>query len=267
MTKSPTKQTQTDLETLFNKNQLLPVLRGEFTEFLEGNVAEDQLGVFVEALVQIYLHRQCDPETMVGILSPKFGEPQEVADILLLMCEFDFIDYDTNLKRFKVKYDISEDVQEMLSRYQYPLPMVTPPKTLKSNTDTGYETIKGSVILNGSKHFNKTDNCLDHLNRVNSVSLCLDMSVIKSAEGKMITPSRNQGEDFTDFRKRMKQASVFYDTSVNVMETIDSLSDELFMTHKYDRRGRTYASGYHVNTQGTDYNKAVLQLSNKELVT
>ena len=51
------------------------------------------------------------------------------------------------------------------------------------------------------------------------------------------------------------------------MDTLLALSDEVYLTHKFDRRGRTYSCGYHVNTQGTDYNKAVLGLKNKELVT
>ena len=62
----------------------------------------------------------------------------------------------------------------------------------------------------------------------------------------------------------MKQASVFYNSSVSVMEGIAELSDVFYLTHKYDRRGRCYASGYHINTQGTDYNKAVIQLAHKE---
>lgn len=47
---------------------------------------------------------------------------------------------------------------------------------------------------------------------------------------------------------------------------IDQLSDEVYLTHRYDRRGRVYASGYHVNTQGDDYRKAVLTLANKEVL-
>jgi len=265
VTKLPSKETQTGLEELFSKHQLLPVLREQFAEMGDDQIVVEP-AMATEALAQLYLHRQADVPTMVGILSPKYGDPQAVADKLLLLCEIDYMDYQESSDKFIVKFDVSEDVQEMLDRYQYPLPMVVPPKQVRQNHHTGYMTINGSVVLNGSDYFDDKDMCLDHLNRANSVALALSMDVIHSEEGKYIRPTRNPGEDFSDFRKRQKQADIFYATSVDVMESIDSLSDELYLTHKFDRRGRCYASGYHVNTQGTDYNKAVLQLANKEVI-
>lgn len=264
--KNPSKQTQTDLEMLFSKHQLLPVLREQFRELSVDYPHEDDHPFVEEVLAQIYLHRQADPETMVGILVPKFGEPQEVADRLLLLVELDYLDYDPNKKRFMVKYDVSEDVQDMLDRYQYPLPMVVKPNEVKNNSDTGYMTIRNSVILNGSPYFKDKDVCLDHLNRANSVPLALDMAVVESSEGKFIKPKRNPGEDYADFNKRMRQANTFYQTSTQVMADLVALSDEFFITHRYDRRGRCYDSGYHVNPQGTDYNKAVVTLANKEMI-
>lgn len=267
--KNPTNETQSGLEELFGKHQLLPVLRDQFMEM--GDAVDESIGVepamATEALAQLYLHRQADVPTMVGILSPKYGTPQEVADKLLLLCEIDYMDFHESSAKFVVKYDVSEDVQEMLDRYQYPLPMVVQPKPVRRNHDTGYMTIKGSVVLNGSEYFDDKDMCLDHLNRANSVALQVNMDVVLSNEGKYIRPTRNSGEDFAEFRKRQKQSDVFYATSVDVMETLDALSDELYLTHKFDRRGRCYSSGYHVTTQGDDYKKAVLQFANKEVIT
>jgi hypothetical protein len=266
VTKTPF-ETQSDLETLYSKHQLLPVLREEFATIADEYPHEDDHPFICDMLAQICLHRQADPPTMVGILSPKYGEPQEVADKLLLMCEFDYIDYNEESGNFMVKFDISEDVQAMLDRYQYPLPMIVPPHKVEDNYTTGYHTIFNSVILNGSKYFTSVDVCLDHLNRINAVPLVLDFSVIRSNEGRYIKPTRKEGESYDDFRKRLKQASVFYGVSVEVMEGLAELSDVIYLTHRYDRRGRCYASGYHINTQGTDYNKAVLQLAHKERLT
>lgn len=259
-------ETQTELEILYSKNQQIPVLREQFSEILTDLEDEDWVSFLTDMLAQIYLHRQADVETMVGVLHPKHGTPQEVADKLLLAAEFDYIDFDPDKAKFIVVYDISDDVVAMLDRYQYPLPMVIEPRTVSKNNETGYVTEKVSVILNGSEYFRDKDVCLDHLNRANSVPLALDMRTFVSAEGKFITPKRKTGEDFVEYRKRLKQATIFYETSVEVMEGLQSVSDKLWLTHRYDRRGRTYASGYHVNTQGTDWNKAVVQLANKELV-
>lgn len=258
---------QTDLETLYSKHQLLPVLREEFAEIADQCPEEEYRPFLCDMLAQIYLHRQADPPTMVGILSPKHGNPQMVADKLLLATTLDFVDYDEATGNFMVKYDVSEGIASMLDRYQYPMPMIVEPKKINHNHETGYYIIQGSVILNGSKYFRDKDVCLDHLNRMNAVPLVLDFGVIRSNEGRYIKPTRKEGESYDDFRKRLKQASMFYSVSVEVMEGIAELSDVLYLTHKYDRRGRCYASGYHINTQGTDYNKAVLQLARKEKLT
>jgi hypothetical protein len=260
-------EAQIDLEILYSKHQLLPVLIEQFAEVAELHINEEHRPFICDMLAQIYLHRQADAPTMVGLLSPKYGTPQEVADMMLLMCDFDYIDYDEKSGNFMVVYGVSEDIKTMLDKYQYPLPMIERPKPVEDNFQTGYHTIKGSVILNGSKYFNNVDVCLDHLDRMNAVPLALDFSVIDSTEGKYIKPTLKEGEAFVDFRKRLKQAQTFYDTSLGVMQGLNELTDALYLTHKYDRRGRCYASGYHINTQGTDYNKAVLQLAHKEVVT
>jgi hypothetical protein len=247
----------------------MSVLTSEFEEIVDENHAHRDF--MVATLVQIYLHRQADPETMVGVLSPKHGDPQQVADLLMLACEEDYIDFDPHgagegKPRFILKYEVSEDIVAMLDRYQYPLPMVIEPKKVKGYFDTGYVTINRPTILNGSDYFKDKDLCADHLDRANSVALTLEMGVIGAGEAQYTTPERAVGESFTDFSKRQRQARIFYDTSVEVMEGLMSFSDKLWITHRYDRRGRCYGSGYHVNTQGTDYNKAVLNLAKKEIV-
>jgi hypothetical protein len=266
--KMPTKSTQEDLEHLFNKFQLMKILRSEFETIVDPSVAEAGLEpeMVTEALAQIYLHRQADPQTMVGILSPKYGTAQNVADKLLIMVQQDYFDFNEDLDKFTVKYDLSDDVKEMLDRFQFPLPMVVKPLPVKDNFDTGYLTMKSLLVLNGSDYFKDVDLCLDHLNRANSVALEMNFEVITSDQGKFVKPVRQTGEDFDEYRKRVKQADQFYQTTIVVMDQIAELSDEVYLTHRYDRRGRVYASGYHVNTQGDDYRKAVLTLANKEVL-
>lgn len=252
--------TQLNLEELYSKNQLIPVLRAQFAELTDDPFELD-------CLVQIYLHKQADVPTMVGLFSPKWGEPQDVANMLLNVAEGELMDFDMETKKFSLIYSITQDVEEMLARYQFPLPMVIKPRTITTNKmGSGYNLDKSRIILNGSDVFDDEDVCLDHINRANSVGLTLNLDVIASAEGMMIIPKRKEGEGFLDFQKRQKQAETFYNTSIEVMKGLLALGNEFWLTHKYDRRGRTYAVGYHVNSQGTDYNKAVLELSNKEII-
>lgn len=268
--KFPTSETQESLELLFNKWQLMKVLRAEYATIIPENLMEEtgvEPAIAIDALAHLYLHRQADPQTMVGILSPKYGTAQEVADKLLVLVEEDFFDFDTDADRFMVKYDLSDDVKEMLDRYQFPLPMVVKPEKVTDNYTTGYLTMKHLLVLNGSDFFKEVDICLDHLNRANSVALAINFDVINSDQGKFVKPVRAIGEDFDEYKKRVKQAENFYSTSVEVMNQLNDLSDQFYLTHRYDRRGRVYASGYHVSTQGDDYRKAILVLANKEMLT
>lgn len=254
-------ETQQNLEELYHKNQLLDVLRHQFSPLTDDPFKLD-------CVVQIYLHKQADLPTMVGLFSPKWGEPQDVADMLIEVVDDDLMDFDMETKRFILKYGITADVEEHLARYQFPLPMVVRPNQVTNNhMGSGYYDRKGSIVLNGSHVFDGEDVCLEHINKANSVALTLNMDVIASEEGNQIIPKRKPSEGHEDFQKRLKQAKVFYDTSLEVMKGMLALGNEFWLTHKYDRRGRTYAVGYHINSQGTDYNKAVLELSKKEKLT
>lgn len=261
-------QNQKDLETLYSKYQLLPVLRGEFQTVAEAYPDEEMQPFIVDVLTHMSLHRQADAETLVGILSPKYGTPQEVADNLVVLAELDYLDIEETRDgwKFAVRFDVSADVHEMLDKYQFPLPMLVHPRTLKKNFDTGYLTILNPVILNGSDYFDDKDVCLDHLNRMNHVALEVNMEVVRSQEGKFIVPTREDDEEFKEYQKRQKQAVKFYETTVDVMNTLNALGGEFYLTHRYDRRGRCYASGYHINTQGDDYRKSMLVLHRKEVL-
>ena len=254
-------ETQKNLEELFGRHQLLPTLRNEFSPLTDDPMKLD-------VICQIYLHKQADVPTMVGLFSPKWGTPQEVASLMIECVQEDLLDFDMETKRFSLKYELTSDVTELLDRYQFPLPMIVEPKRLtKNHGGSGYITEKSNVVLNGSSVFDGEDVCLDHLNRFNRVKLKLNLDVITSPQGDFIKPNRKPDEEWSDYRKRVKQAQKFYDISVEVMEGLLVLGNEFYLTHKYDRRGRTYAVGYHVNSQGTDYNKACLELANEEVIT
>ena len=254
-------ETQKNLEELYHKNQLLDVLRDQFSPLTDDPFE-------IDVLCQIYLHKQADVPTMVGLFSPKWGEPQDVADLLINAVEADLVDFDMDSHKFIMKYEITQDVEDELARYQFPLPMIVSPIKVQNNhMGSGYYDKKGRIILNGSKVFDEEDVCLDHINRANSVGLTLNPDVVASEEGHLILPKRKANETFLEFQKRQKQAEVFYNTSYEVMQGMLTLGNEFWITNKYDRRGRTYSVGYHINPQGTDYNKAVLELSRKEVIT
>ncbi len=253
-------ETQKNLEELTGRHELMPTLRAEF-----GHLTEDPMKL--DVVCQMYLHKQANVETLVGLFSPKWGTPQEVASLLLECVEEDLIDYDMDLQKFIVTWGADPEVEKLLEMYQFPLPMVTEPKKLTNNNQgSGYLTERSNVVLNGSNIFKDEDVCLDHINRANKVPLKINLDVITTIQAKFIKPVRKNDEDWDEYRKRVKQAEKFHKVSMEVMQGLLVLGNKFYLTHKYDRRGRTYAVGYHVNTQGTDYNKAVLEFAKEEVI-
>ena len=263
---------QIELERLYNKNQLLRRIRREFTDQKEVNLYAymDARGIDpefgYELLVQLVLHKRTTLPTMVGILRHHHDNLQKTADMILRCCEVDLCDWNPVTEQLVIRFDITRDVQDELDRYQFPLPMVVEPRTLHRNLDSAYVSMSdGSVILRNNHH--EDDVCLDHLNRVNRIKFTLDndtANMIRNRWRNLDKPKA--GETRQDFERRKRAFEKYDRTARQVMAQVTRLGNEFYLTHKYDKRGRTYCQGYHVNYQGAPWNKAVVQLADKEVV-
>ena len=97
---------------------------------------------------------------------------------------------------------------------------------------------------------------MDHINRVNSVKLCLNIPLlcsISEAPKKEIVKQEHQDQWDTFMN----------DTYAKYMEIMHK---EFYMDHAYDCRGRCYAQGYLVSYQGSSFKKSIVQFANKEVV-
>lgn len=262
---------QKQLEVHFSNNQLIRRMRKEFSDCKN----PDFVGFFnhmgwnenfcLDAMVQIALHKRADLKTMIGTLRHHFATAQHVADGLLELAKNDLFDWDPQLEIFIVKFGISEEVQHEIDKYQYPLPMVVQPQVLKNNKQSGYITTQGSVIL--KKNHTDDDVCLDHLNRMNRIPLSINADTVRMVQNKWKGLDKiKDGETREDFEKRKRAFDKYQRTAYEVMDILMQCDNEFYLTHKYDKRGRTYAQGYHVNYQGTPWNKAVLEFADKEII-
>jgi len=258
---------QVELETLYNKNQLIPRIRQEFIDAEVFELKFAQIGVpqkfGFDLLTQMALHKRCSLPTMVGILRHHMDTAQEVADMLLICAKADLVDWHDATKQFVVRYEITKDVQEELDRYQFPLPMVIPPREVRHNGETGYLMTGGSIILKKNHH--EDDVCLDHINRVNLIKFTIDTDTATMIKNKWRNLDKvKEGETRADLIKRQKAFEKYDRTAKDVIGKIVQHGNEFYLTHRYDKRGRVYCQGYHINYQGTPWNKAVVQLADKE---
>lgn len=277
---------QLNIEEMFSNHQLIPRIRREFTQQPAFAQAMEMFGIPLNfgfaLLVQMVLHKRASLPTLVGILRAYFEEepnPSQAAAKMLetslqaslvLWQEKRTSPYDPEIEsrdshEFVLLWDIPQNVRDDLDRYQYPLPMLVEPLEIRNNTETGYLSIRNSVIL--KDNHTEDDVCLDHLNRVNQVPLRIDSETARLIQNRWKNLDKPKpDETIQDYQKRVK-AFVKYDSVTReVLETLQVADGGRFwLTHKYDKRGRTYCQGYHVNYQGTAWNKAVVQLDRQEV--
>lgn len=155
------------------------------------------------------------------------------------------------------KVALEDELQKYIDHSAYLPPMVCKPLKLKNNFSSGYLTHKDSLILGKGNHHNE-DICLDVLNIINSVPLQLSVEFLSTVEEEPSFEIKDQ-DQLDQWLTFKKQSHHFYKLMV-------SQGNKIYLTHKYDKRGRIYSQGYHITTQGTSYKKAMLELANEELI-
>lgn len=261
---------QIELEQLYSKYQANEFVYNRFLEvgfkpILESLEIDVKFGISL--LAQMALRKRAKISVLVGVLCRFFEEEtdpyQTTADNIALMLKAKLIGYDTERDDIIVEYELDDASAEKLERFQYPLPMIEPPVPVFNNKQTGYRTIHGSLLLRDNHH--DEDICLEHINRVNSQALSINQDVVAFVQNqwKNITAPK-AGESRDDYDKRRKNYLKYTKGAYDVMQLITMQNNEFWLTHKYDKRGRTYCQGYHVNYQGNDWNKACVQFAKAE---
>lgn len=262
---------QLELEEIYDKHQLMPRVRRAFQEckgldfvqlVKDANIPE-KFGI--DLLAQLAVRKRANLPTLVGCLRHHTDDGQATASLLERAVNANIVAYSSRDQMFIVIYDINQQLQQELNRFQYPLPMVIPPNPIHSNLDTGYLTEKGSVILRDNHH--DDDVCLDHLNRINKTKFALNLEVAMVIKNKWRhLDKKKPDESWEDFKKRRKAFEKYDSVAKDVMTLLLQEGNELYLTHRYDKRGRTYCMGFHVSYQGTDWNKAVIEFADKEVL-
>jgi hypothetical protein len=266
---------QVELERLFNKNQTVSRIRGEFERTKEIDFSSHMTKHNIDPefgydlLTQMVLHKRTTVSTMVGILKHHYERwpdaCQLAADAILRCVKADLVDYDTTIRQLIIVFDITEDVQEDLDRYQFPLPMVVCPEKVTNNRETGYFLSTNSIILRKNHH--EDDVCLDHINTVNRMKFSVNYDTAHMIKNQWRNLDRcKPGESKLDFNKRVRAFEKYDRTAKQVIDQLLVYGNEFYLTHKYDKRGRIYCQGYHVNYQGAPWNKATVELFDKEVV-
>lgn len=194
-------------------------------------------------------------------MNDKVAAIQTIAEILAVLCNTDVFDIvkegrDSSLKVVS-RIPLSQDLIGYIENSQYLPPMVCHPLPLETNYSSGYLTHNDSLIL-GSGNHHEGDICRDVLNLLNQVPLRLDTEFLSTFEEQPTFELTTQAQ-LDDWDRYKRQSYEFY-------LMLAQYGNVFFLTHKVDKRGRIYCSGYHVSTQGSAFKKASIELAQEEVI-
>lgn len=210
-------------------------------------------------------------DTRVGI--------QACAEVLAIITDtsfFDLVKYHVNSSIYvRSNFALPDDLLEYVERACYLPPMIVRPNTLRDNRSSGYKTIKGdSLILGGGINHHNLPISLDVLNIMNNYKLCLNEFILNNVEQEPTSDLDEYESDkpITEIEKRRLIAQQkanwqrHLDQFKYFTEHLLANNNEFYITNKYDKRGRIYSQGHHINPQGTSFKKALIDLHDKQLV-
>ena len=185
-----------------------------------------------------------------------------VSELIAILADTDAFDLTKENRQASVmvvsRIPLEQELVEFAQNTSYMPPMVCTPLELTGNYSSGYLTYKDSLILGPGNH-HEGDICLDALNTMNSVKLKLAVEFLKALDEtpKTEPETAEQRDLWQVFKAKSRQ---FYIMVLNLAP------GGFHLNHKVDKRGRAYAQGYHISTQGSAYKKAMIELANEEVI-
>ena len=142
------------------------------------------------------------------------------------------------------KYNLGKDTCDKINVLQFLPPMIQKPNDWISNSDGGWLWERKSVVLGKGTHHNETQ-AYDALNLLQSVAWTIDIPTYTNYV------NTNEAMDNDQFERVIR----------------DYFGKPFYFVWRYDKRGRSYSSGYDLNVQSNEYGKALLSLFNKKVVS
>ena len=233
---------------------------------LRGPLSDEDIAIEIMILVL-----QAPTHSMQGIVGrlasmlhydDEFDGVQTAAELIGAVCHVDLYDIKITPSGAMVvvaNYALPKSTAEFVSKTKCLPPMVCTPRKVTNNYTTHNLTTHQCVILGSRKNHHGNTLALDALNIANSTSLSLDLNMLGFSEEPTF--------DKPTFRKTA-QFNTMARESTEVYEYLLNDADNKFhVGHRYCKRGRMYAEGYHVNTQGTEYKKAIINFTKKVVIT
>jgi hypothetical protein len=182
-----------------------------------------------------------------------------VAEMMAVLCHTDAYDigkeYADSELYIQARIPLSTQLLNYVAHSNYLPPMVCVPNEITHNYESGYLTHNECVVL-GRGNGHDGDLCLDVINKQNAIPLKLDLEFLCNFEEE---PTFE-----LDTIIKVQEWDHFKKDSYHMYRLIKDQT--FYLTNRPDKRGRLYAQGYHITTQGASFKKAMIEFADEEIV-
>lgn len=153
-------------------------------------------------------------------------------------------------------YRLEPETYEYIGLATFSPPMVVEPKQWVSNNEGALYDTDIHCILGSKLNRHNREQALDVLNLLQNIAWELDPVISKmEQEPNKQLKSPDSHEQFKTFKKECQEVYEKY------------MNKPFWFMVQFDKRGRMYTKGYHIQFQGSGWHKASLNFSKKELIT
>jgi hypothetical protein len=153
-------------------------------------------------------------------------------------------------------YVLEPETYEYIGLRKFNPPLLVTPKQWESNDEGGYYDNDLHCILGSIHSQHRKPQALDVLNLLQEIEWELDPIIAAmEQEPNKEFKSVESHEQFLIFKKECKEVYEKY------------LGKSFWFVVQFDKRGRMYTKGYHIQFQGSGWHKASLNFAHKELIT
>ena len=270
-------ENQKMLETFFNARQTPKLLRKELldSQAVINAIRASELDedFALDLLSHMILAKRAPVSALVGLLKHHFNNSSQqlqlTANAIKQAVLTDLVDWDPAREQVVLRFDVDEVTHGLIRQYQYLPPMTVPPLVPGRdaiNRGSGYITVETDSLLLKDNHHDG-DVCLDSLHRFNQIPLRINAEVATAVNNTWKHLDKpKEDESYQDYQKRVKAFERYQKDTAFTMALLIEMGNRFYLTHKVDKRGRTYAQGYHINTQGNCWNKSIIELAEEEMI-
>lgn len=210
-------------------------------------------------------------------MSDKVEAIHTMAEIIAVLGETDLFDNKKTREGWIVisRVELDSEVTQYADNALYLPPLIIKPRKVRHNRDSGYITQRGESLILGFYENHHDDNiCLDVLNILNSNEYELDTDFINQYEEQWHREELSTQEyeelshadreiynmDEKNWKKFQEQGKFFQTLMIHH-------GNSFYLCNKVDKRGRIYATGYHISTQASSFKKAMVNFKHHEIPT